>query len=72
MQGERISVKRLGGATTTGATVGQPGPSSRGWWFDLGERKPGEPPPQSLHVQWSAPAEFSAAVRFETSDDLRA
>ena len=66
VQGERISVRRLGGAATTdGATV------SGGWLFDLGERKKGDPPPQSLRVQWSDPTEFSATYHFETSDELR-
>ena len=67
VQGERISVRRLGGAAMTSGTA-----VSGGWLFDLGERKKGDPPPQSLRVQWSGPAEFSAAYRFETSDELRA
>ena len=66
VQGERINVRRLGSATLTSGTAG-----SGGWLFDLGERKKGDPPPQSLRVQWSGPAEFSAAYRFETSDELR-
>ena len=64
--GERISVKRLGGAAVANRTA-----VSGGWLFDLGERKKTDPPPQSLRVQWTGPAEFSAAFRFETSDDLR-
>ena len=66
VQGERISVKRLG-ASTGGAAPA----TSGGWLFDLGERKTTDPVPQALRVQWSGPAEFSAAFRFETSDELR-
>jgi len=66
LQGERISVKRLGSATLANATA-----ASGGWLFDLGERKKEDPPPQSLRLQWSGPAEFSAAFRIETSDELR-
>jgi len=66
VQGERVSVKRLSGASMRAAD-----PRSGGWLFDLGERKKGDPPPQSLRMQWSGPAEFTAAFRFETSDDLR-
>jgi hypothetical protein len=65
VEGERISVKRLAAA---GAA---PAARSAGWLFDLGERKRDDPPPQSLRLAWSGPAEFSAAFRFETSDDLR-
>ena len=66
VQGERISVKRLGAST-----VGSAPAASGGWLFDLGERKKADPVPQALRVQWSGPAEFSAAFRFETSDELR-
>ncbi len=66
VQGERISVKRLGAST-----VGRAPAASGGWLFDLGERKKTDPAPQALRVQWSGPAEFSAAFRFETSDELR-
>ncbi len=66
IDGDRISVKRL--AAGTAAT---PAAASAGWLFDLGERKRDDPPPQSLRLAWSGPAEFSAAFRFETSDDLR-
>ena len=65
IDGDRISVKRLAGTTT------KPAAASAGWLFDLGERQRDDPPPQSLRVAWSGPAEFSAGFRFETSDDLR-
>jgi hypothetical protein len=69
VDGDRISVKRLasGTAGTTTAAV----TTSAGWLLDLGERRRDEPAPQSLHVAWSGPAEFSAAFRFDSSDDLR-
>jgi hypothetical protein len=66
LQGERISVKRLGSATLASAAA-----ASGGWLFDLGERKKGDPPSQSLRLQWSGPPEFSAAFRIDTSDELR-
>jgi hypothetical protein len=67
VQGDRISVKRLGGAAATSAPVESPG-----WLIDLGERRRDDPPPQSLRLAWSGPAEFSAPFDIETSDDLRA
>ncbi len=66
VQGERISVKRSGGAAVV---VGSPG-----WLFDLGdpkERRSDDPPPHSLRLRWSGPAEFSAPFDLETSNDLR-
>ena len=66
VQGERISVKRLGGTTTAGAGIESPG-----WLIDLGERRRDDPPPQSLRLAWSGPAEFSAPFDTEMSDDLR-
>jgi len=66
VDGDRISVKRQGGA------AGRVDPHSAGWLLDLGERRPKEPAPQSLKMQWSGPAEFSVAFDFEMSDDLRA
>jgi hypothetical protein len=66
VQGEHISVRRLGGATLTNTAA-----TSGGWLFDLGERKAADAPAQSLRVQWSGPVEFSAAYRIETSDELR-
>jgi Protein of unknown function (DUF3999) len=66
IDGDRISVKRL----AAGMTVA-PATASAGWLFDLGERQRDEPPPQSLRLAWSGPAEFTAAFRFDTSDDLR-
>jgi len=66
VDGDRISVKRRAGANVT-----SDGARSAGWLLDLGERQPQDPPPQSLRMQWSGPAEFSAAFDYETSDDLR-
>lgn len=66
VQGERISVKR-----TPATQPAAPDAKSAGWLVDLGERRKGDPPPQSLRLQWSGPTEFSAAFRFESSDDLR-
>jgi hypothetical protein len=66
VQGERISVKRAPAGLPAAADA-----KSAGWLLDLGEQRKDEPPPQSLRMQWSGPAEFSAAFRFESSDDLR-
>ncbi|MES2958709.1 MAG: DUF3999 family protein [Pseudomonadota bacterium] len=65
VQGDSLSVKRLGRGTTPGAL------RSGGWLIDLGERKRGEPAPRSLRMAWSGPQEFSAGYHFESSDDLR-
>jgi len=66
VQGDRIRVISKGKAAST------TGPArSGGWLIDLGERGRDDPPPQSLRLQWSGPAEFTAAFGFETSDDLR-
>jgi hypothetical protein len=70
VDGDRISIKRLGHGSTLGTTTA-PAVLSAGWLFDLGERQRDDPPPQSLRVAWSAPAEFTVTFRFETSDDLR-
>lgn len=70
VQGDRISVRRLGGGTTAGAAVAAM-PGSAGWLIDMGERRRDEPAPQSLLMAWSGPAEFSAAYDLETSNDLR-
>jgi Protein of unknown function (DUF3999) len=67
IDGDRISVKRLAAGTVGTA----PATASAGWLFDLGERQRDEPAPQSLRIAWSGPAEFTAAFRFDTSDDLR-
>ena len=71
VEGERINVRRLAsrGASTGTSTDGNA--RSGGWLIDLGERKRGDPAPQSLRMQWTGPEEFSAGFRFETSDDLR-
>jgi hypothetical protein len=67
VQGDRVSV------VTRPGSVAQPGAKrSGGWLFDLGERGRDAAPPQALHLQWSGPAEFSAAFGFDSSDDLRA
>ena len=66
LQGERISVKRIGGTAAPAA-----GTQSGGWLFDLGERTREQPRPQSLALRWSGPAEFSATYTFQTSEDLR-
>jgi Protein of unknown function (DUF3999) len=77
VQGGRITV-RQSGAPTAGtartATAPQPVKDMPGWLFDLGdprERPRDQPPPQSLRLRWSGPAEFSAGYDIETSDDLR-
>lgn len=65
VHGDRISVKRLGGAGTAAP------PTSAGWLIDLGERPPTEPAPHAIRLQWSGPAEFSVAYDLDSSDDLR-
>jgi hypothetical protein len=67
VDGDRITVRRR---APSGATASR-GPSP-GWLVDLGERPRDAAPPQSLRLQWSGPAEFSAAYTLELSDDLRA
>ena len=77
VQGDRISVRRLGGKTApVGVQSAAPGavPGSPGWLIDLGEareRPRDEPPPKLLRLAWSGPAEFSATFDFELSEDLR-
>lgn len=66
IDGDRISVKRLAPGTTTAPVT-----SSAGWLFDLGERQRDTPAPESLRVEWSGPAEFTASFRLDSSDDLR-
>ena len=69
VDGDRITVRRHGtGAKAT--TVAAPRESG-GWLIDSGEVRRGEPLPRSLRLRWSGPAEFTAAYRVETSDDLR-
>jgi hypothetical protein len=67
VDGDRITVRRHGGAKT----VAMPPRESGGWLIDSGETKSGDPLPRSLRLRWSGPAEFSVAYRIETSDDLR-
>ena len=69
IDGDRISVKRL--ASGMAGTTVAPATTSAGWLFDLGERQRDDPVPQSLRIAWSGPAEFTAAFRFDSSDDLR-
>lgn len=66
VQGDRILV------ISRGKPANATGPArSGGWLIDLGERGRDDPPPQSVRLQWSGPAEFTAAFGVETSDDLR-
>ncbi|MDQ6640725.1 MAG: DUF3999 domain-containing protein [Pseudomonadota bacterium] len=67
VEGDRISVRRHGGEKSAAAAPRE----SAGWLIDSGETKRGDPPPRSLRLRWSGPAEFSAAYRIETSSDLR-
>lgn len=67
VDGDRITVRRRAPAGAA-ATARTPSP---GWLIDLGERRRDDPVPQSLRLQWSGPAEFSAVYAFEQSDDLR-
>jgi hypothetical protein len=67
VEGDRISVHRHG----AGKTAAAPARESGGWLIDSGETRTGDPAPRSLRLRWSGPAEFSAAYRLETSDDLR-
>ncbi|MEO8836497.1 MAG: DUF3999 family protein [Caldimonas sp.] len=66
VEGDRISVHRRA------ADAAAPPRESGGWLIDTGAAQPGEPRPSRLTLRWSGPAEFSAAYRLETSDDLRA
>ena len=67
VEGDRISVRRHGGTLAAA-----PAPrESAGWLIDSGAAKRGDPPPKSLRLHWSGPAEFSSTYRLETSDDLR-
>jgi Protein of unknown function (DUF3999) len=66
VQGDSLRVRRLGGTTST-----PPDSLSPGWLFDLGERKPGQPAPQMLRLEWAGPAEFAAAFDIDTSETLR-
>ncbi len=65
VDGDRITVRRRAPAA---AAARGPAP---GWLIDLGERARDTTPPQALRLQWSGPAEFSAAYTLESSDDLR-
>ncbi|HEV7575816.1 MAG TPA: DUF3999 family protein [Caldimonas sp.] len=68
VEGDRISVRRHGGAQTATAAAQR---ESAGWLIDSGATKRGDPLPKSLRLRWSGPAEFSVAYGIETSDDLR-
>lgn len=63
IDGGRVTVRQRGGEV--------PAERSPGWLFDLGERDPADPAPQTLRLDWSGPAEFSAAYTLEHSADLR-
>ncbi|HEX4232986.1 MAG TPA: DUF3999 family protein [Caldimonas sp.] len=67
VEGDRISVHRRG----VDKTVAPAPRESGGWLIDSGETRAGDPLPRSLRLHWSAPAEFSATYRIESSDDLR-
>lgn len=67
VEGDRISVRRHGATATAPRAPRESG----GWLVDSGETRAGDSPPQSLMLTWSGPAEFSAAYRLESSDDLR-
>jgi len=69
VDGGRVSV-RQGSPRAAGAADASARPA--GWLIDLGERKPEDPTPRWLRLDWSGPAEFTAGFRFETSPDLRA
>jgi hypothetical protein len=68
-EGDRISVRRAPGAAS--APSASHGVRPPGWLFDLGTRKATEDRPRRLRLEWSGPAEFTAAYTLETSDDLR-
>ncbi|HEX7440261.1 MAG TPA: DUF3999 family protein, partial [Caldimonas sp.] len=58
VEGDRVRVRKGGGArSATLATAA--GMASGGWIVDLGERKPEDPVPRWLRLQWSGPAEFT-------------
>ena len=69
VQGDRIEVRRHGGAPATTAAAGAR--ESGGWLLDLGPARSGDAPARSLRLRWSGPAEFSSAYQIESSDDLR-
>jgi hypothetical protein len=70
VEGDRIRVRQ---GAVRGASGSAPAPAARsgGWLIDLGERAPSDPAPQSLRLEWSGPAEFTAGYRVEHSGDLR-
>ena len=71
VEGDRVRVRK-------GPAGGEPGGArpaaarSGGWLIDLGERAAADLMPQSLRLEWSGPAEFTAGYRVEHSNDLRA
>jgi hypothetical protein len=70
VQGDRVTLTPRG---TMPSRAAHP-PASPGWLFDLGdpaERGRDEPPPRSLRLAWSGPAEFSIGYTLEHSDELR-
>jgi hypothetical protein len=64
VEGGRITVRQRGGATA-------PRERSPGWLVDLGERSKDDPRPQTLRLQWSGPAEFTAPYSLEHSAELK-
>ena len=70
VEGDRIRVRQ---GPVRGSSGGARPPAARsgGWLIDLGERAAADPVPQSLRLEWSAPAEFTAGYRTEHSADLR-
>jgi hypothetical protein len=70
VEGDRVRVRKGGGPRGASLATAAGVPSG-GWIVDLGERKPEDPLPRWLRLQWSGPAQFTAGYRVETSDDLR-
>ena len=70
VEGDRVRVRKGPPRVERGGT--RPAAArSGGWLIDLGERTASDPVPQSLRLEWSGPAEFTAGYRVEHSNDLR-
>jgi len=69
VEGDRIQVRKRPGRSP--AIEASESRRSGGWLVDLGDRKPTDPLPKWLRLEWSGPAEFSAGYRIDSSDDLR-
>ena len=63
VQGDRITVRRKAGMATP--------TQSPGWLIDLGQRRTGEPAPDTLRLAWSGTAAFTAGLDIDVSDTLR-